>query len=344
VIAVADLVADVSMERPHAVLLGAGASRAALPHGDKNGVQVPLLREVADTLGLADCFPADLRALAVTDFEAAYSQLADRGGSECQTVEDLVRSYFEQLVLPNEPNLYDLLQLCLRPKDAIFTFNWDPLLVQSRLRLIYHEPDLEQYLPQLCFLHGNVAVGFCSTDRLSGRLGAICGECGGTFEASSLLFPVEHKDYQDEGLIEREWEAVRYYLKHCFMFTIFGYSAPVTDVEAIDLLKQGWGSAAEREFEQTEIINRPGCDHEALRDLWDSFIHTHHYDISESFGSSWLGRHPRRTGEVWWRRFMLNQWVEANPVPADERDLESLIEWFKPLLAAEGFGGTRAAS
>ena len=44
------------------------------------------------------------------------------------------------------------------------------------------------------------------------------------------------------------------------MFTIFGYSAPKTDVEAIDLLKQAWGAIGDRNLEQTEIINRPGCD------------------------------------------------------------------------------------
>jgi hypothetical protein len=32
---------------PHVVLLGAGASKAALPNGDLHGRQVPLLRDVA---------------------------------------------------------------------------------------------------------------------------------------------------------------------------------------------------------------------------------------------------------------------------------------------------------
>jgi hypothetical protein len=33
-------------------------------------------------------------------------------------------------------------------------------------------------------------------------------------------------------MIEREWAAAQEYLRHAFMFTVFGYSAPVTDVEA----------------------------------------------------------------------------------------------------------------
>ena len=43
----AEEIADTSATRPHVLLLGAGASRAALPGGHRNGVAVPLLRDVA---------------------------------------------------------------------------------------------------------------------------------------------------------------------------------------------------------------------------------------------------------------------------------------------------------
>lgn len=42
---------------PHVVLLGAGASKAALPNGDRHGRQVPLLGDVATELGVASLFP-----------------------------------------------------------------------------------------------------------------------------------------------------------------------------------------------------------------------------------------------------------------------------------------------
>ena len=54
-------IASLRMERPHLVLLGAGASKAALPSGDRNGLAVPLMREIAEELKLADHFPHDLR-------------------------------------------------------------------------------------------------------------------------------------------------------------------------------------------------------------------------------------------------------------------------------------------
>ena len=83
VVTVEQEIADVSQARPHVVLIGAGASRAALPQGEKHGRPVPLLRDVAQELSLVDCFPDDLKSLAKTDFEAAYSRLFDRGaGSE----------------------------------------------------------------------------------------------------------------------------------------------------------------------------------------------------------------------------------------------------------------------
>lgn len=326
-------VAAVFMGRPHAVLLGAGASRAALPNGDKNGIEVPLLRDVAETLRLSDEFPSDLRPLAIDDFEAAYSRLFERDASLTVTIDERIRDYFSQLELPESPNLYDVLNLSLRRKDAIFTFNWDPFLLQSRIRLA--RLGVGRSLPQLYFLHGNVLAGFCQQDGTSGLVGMRCSSCGELFEPSQLLFPVEKKNYQDGGLVEREWEAVRAFLKACFMLTIFGYSAPTTDVEAIDLLKEGWGTPAERNMEQTEIISRPGADEDELRAKWSDFIHTHHYEVHGSFYESWVGNHPRRSGEAYWNQYWEAKFVSNNPIPPGFADLPELVEWFVPLLEAE---------
>ena len=40
--------------------------------------------------------------------------------------ESRVAEYFASLELPNPATIYDYLVLCLRPKDVIATFNWDP--------------------------------------------------------------------------------------------------------------------------------------------------------------------------------------------------------------------------
>src|SRR5215813_7516047 len=105
-------IATILRGKPHVLLLGAGASRAALPNGDKYGRAVPLLRDVADSLSLVDKFPKGLKELAVRDFEMAYSNLFDQGSSEeLDTIDALIREYFSSLELPDEPNLYDAINL-----------------------------------------------------------------------------------------------------------------------------------------------------------------------------------------------------------------------------------------
>lgn len=320
--------------RSHFVLLGAGASRAALPNGDKHGRPIPLLREVAETTDLASDFPDDLEGLARADFEAAYSEFADRGG-DTSVVDEKVRQFFASLEIPDEANLYDALQLSLRRKDLLFTFNWDPILVQSRQRLLRHGVS-DDRLPRLHFLHGNTVVGSCDEDARMGLIGQPCGVCGGPFVPSRLLYPVKHKNYQDGSFIESEWATAKEALHSSSIFTVFGYSAPTTDVEAVDLLKEAWGDVeTDRAMDQVEIINRPGADHDALRSTWDPFIHTHHYDIFEKFDDSWIAQHPRRTMEAFVNQYFEAQFIENNPVPMNLSDLEELIDWFGELFDAE---------
>jgi hypothetical protein len=331
-VTVAQEIADTKVQKPHALLLGAGASKAALPNGDRHGTPVPLLRDVAEALGLAELFPDDLHQLAKEDFEAAYSRLVERDSDSVAEIDRRVADYFTRLALPDEANLYDFIHLCLRKKDAIFTFNWDPFLIQSRIRLA--RLGITEF-PTLFFLHGNVAIGYCANDETSGLVGRRCSTCGGFFQPSNLLFPVEEKNYQNDPFIAREWRAVRVYLEACFMLTVFGYSAPTTDVEAIELLKEGWGTSQQRNMEQTEIVSRPGADEGELREKWGPFIHTHHYEIHDSFYDSWLGNHPRRSGEAYRNQYWEAKFVDNNPVPRQITELSELVEWFEPLLEVE---------
>lgn len=327
-------IANVSIGKPHVILLGAGASKAALPNGDKYGRPVPLLNDLAVELKLVNHFPDDLKVLAEQDFEAAYSRLFDRGPShEITEIDGRVRTYFASLELPEEPNLYDVITLSLRDKDVIATFNWDPFLMQSRIRLA--KLGITTKFPKLFYLHGNVTVGFCVADSVSGLSGRDCKTCNQPFVPSQLLYPVEHKDYQSDPFIKREWEAVQYYLKNCFMFSIFGYSAPVTDVEAVKLLMDGWGDPNTREMEQTEVINRPGANVEDLRKTWDPFIHSHHYDIFGSFYDSFIAKHPRRSIEAYWEQYWEAKFISDNPVPQHFTNFDEMVKWFQPLISAE---------
>lgn len=65
------------------------------------------------------------------------------------------------------------------------------------------------------------------------------------------------------------------------MVTIFGYSAPKSDVEAIEMLKKAWGAVKDRNFEEIEIIDLRNEDD--VIESWDYFIHTHHYSYHSNF-------------------------------------------------------------
>jgi hypothetical protein len=302
-------------------------------------MDLPLLRDVAVDLDLASAFPEDLRELAKEDFEAAYSRLFDRDRAMTTPIEDAIADYFRQLRLPDEANLYDALLLSLRSKDSVFTFNWDPLLFLSRVRL--NQRGLTNDLPHLFYLHGNVVGAYCERDGVFGYTNGRCSECGEPFTPTRLLFPVEHKDYNTDPGIRAAWEAAHAVLRATFMLTVFGYSAPVTDVEAFDLLRQGWGEVGERNMEETEIIHRPGADTDELVERWRPFIHTHHYELHDSFYASWLGNHPRRSGEAFVSQYVDAKFIENNPVPAGTSDLDELVAWFRPLIDAERQSDTR---
>lgn len=55
---------------PHVVLLGAGASRAAFPNGDRSGKSIPLMNDLVDVLGLRTLVGQTGQGIAnKTDFE-----------------------------------------------------------------------------------------------------------------------------------------------------------------------------------------------------------------------------------------------------------------------------------
>src|ERR1019366_1966703 len=110
---------------PHVVILGAGASKAAFPHGDPKGQVVPVMQELIECLDLR----ASLKAAGFVEpinFEAAYDELAteDCNPSLVNEIEGRVRKYFEPMVLPYESTLYDRLILSMRETHLIATFNW----------------------------------------------------------------------------------------------------------------------------------------------------------------------------------------------------------------------------
>jgi hypothetical protein len=324
---VADEIANVSHQKPHVVLLGAGASRAAFPNGDAYGRRLPVMADFVEVLGLRPMLDSAGISWKGNNFEDIYSGLARTGHPIHKNIEEVIQTYFSSLKLPDHVTSYDRLVLSLRPKDVIATFNWDPFLIQA-VRRNGLRPDHVK----LAFLHGNVLQGYCAKDNLHGIRGSTCSLCGRALAAVPLLYPIGEKDYDNTPAIKSAWDLVRQAFRDAFMVTVFGYGAPASDRSAVDLLKNSWGNVEDRQFEQFELIDIRA--EEDLRESWGEFIHTHHYEVHYTFEDSWIRNHPRRTGEAFWNQYMMAAFIEPNPVPA-LTDLVSLHAWFEPLIAIE---------
>ena len=225
------------------------------------------------------------------------------------------------------PPLYDHLVLSLRPKDVVATFNWDPFLWNACQRNRNFSAD-----PKILFLHGSVAIGRCGRCKIVISRDAPVCKCGNKVQEIPILFPVTQKNYNSDPAVYAHWRILQHELKECWAFTIFGYSAPKTDVEAVDLLKVGWGNVKDRNLEEVEIIDIRG---EAdLRESWDKFIHTHHYTVKNNFYDSWIAQHPRRSCEAIRAQNMDCMFISPFPAPRPA-SFNDLYKWLLPRVTVE---------
>lgn len=316
---------------PHVVILGAGASRAAFPDGDANGKRVPLMADLPDCLNLRDAIKS--AGFASTEaFESIYNEIATSGRSPSLKIEieSGVRSYFESLVLPDVATLYDYLILSLRESDLIATFNWDPFLPRAFMR----NRDAAD-LPQLGFLHGNVEIAVCTKDGVKGFRGDSCQKCGQPLQPTTLLYPVGNKNYNSDPFIANEWAVLKEFLAKAYMVTIFGYSAPTTDAAAVELMSGVWANNPTFELGQVNVVDiKP---HEELEKTWQPFFCRSHYGIHDQLASTWLLRHPRRSGEALAMATLQQAPQAENPFPKF-RSLPRLHTWIAPLLVEETKG------
>ena len=314
---------------PHIVIVGAGGSRAACPDGDRNGRRLPLMADFVEVVGLRPLLePAGIESEA-SDFEMLYDRLLSSPDHRelVAQIEAKVRAYFEAIELPDSPTVYDYLLLSLRPKDLIATFNWDPLLVQAFRR---HEGRIS--MPQIAFLHGNVAVGFCADHRRFGWYDDACVICGKAFKSSPLLFPVRAKDYQSQPFIGSQWALLEDKLARAYFVSIFGYSAPLTDVAAREAMLRVWARNDTREIAEIELIDIKSRDE--LHRHWEDFITRSYYITTDSVFHSYILWHPRRSCDALFAATMQNDPFKDDWFPQFS-SVEELREWIYPLYREE---------
>jgi hypothetical protein len=332
----------ITVQRPHLVLLGAGASRAAFPKGEKNGLIPPLMNDffdiVEDLSGYLEKHGIEYKK---KNFEEVYSSMYENSKyAEIRTgVEGIVYNYFARMDLPDEPTLYDHLVLSLTGRDVIATFNWDPFLWQAGCRNCNRVG--KDNTPHLLFLHSNTEIGFCAKHNPSyvGYKRINCKRCGSKLETSRLLYPIAEKDYTNDPYIKNSWDIVKDVLSCAYMFTIFGYGAPSSDKKAFLLLQQGWGNLEQRNLEEIEMVDI--VDENTLCTRWKTFIHSHHYHTYNDFYSSLIGVCSRRSADVRFNEVINIIYREEYPIPKNA-SWDELNEWLKPYIEVENKAIKRA--
>ena len=316
---------------PHVVILGAGASVAAIPNGDKFGRKISVMDGFIDNLGMRDLLKGI--KFKSENLEDIYSELSAHQEYDVirEKLEESIRDYFSQYYLPEDPTIYDLLLLSLKEKDIVATFNWDPLLVLAYLRC----REITIKLPQVLFLHGNVAVQLCLEDKKSflQLYQGYCGRCKKQLSPCRLLYPVQQKNYNADPYIKNQWDRLKYYLSCAYIVTIFGYSAPTTDVEAVNLLLEAWGGGEKRKWEEIEIIDID--EEEKLEKKWKRFIYSHHYQIHKNFYDSLIAESPRRSTEDLYARLVEAQWIDTPNKLSPGMTWDDVKKHFAPILAEE---------
>lgn len=289
------------LKKPHLVILGAGATMATIPNGDKFGKKSSCMNNFLSELGLQNLLDGIDIHTNSTNIEKIYSELHER--SDCSKVvrkiEDTIYDYFSSLVIPDNVTIYDLLILSLRKKDCIATFNWDSLLVQAYNRISRFCSDL----PKILYLHGNVGIKICDSCHkvIAITDGDNCPFCGKKLTPTWLLYPVAKKNYDEDPFIHTQWKQFEQILPLPAVTTIFGYGAPPSDTLAIEKLKKAFLAFGQesRQFDEIEIIEKPGAKYKDVnQSWWDLSALTYdHMTLQDNFFNSYLARNPRRTIE-----------------------------------------------
>lgn len=320
---------------PHVLILGAGASYAAFPKGDRNGLQLPLMNNLVEVLGLESLISKHGLKYEGENFEAAYDALVHSGEYDelISEIDQSVEHYFQQMELPDEATIYDYLVLSLRSKDIIATFNWDPFLAkafQRNMNIIGYEQ-----MPQIAFLHGNVSVGVCNECRSKGWRYNSCDNCQNQFGPSKLLYPVSKKDYSSDPFLDSEWKNLQHHIQSAYFITVFGYSAPVTDAEAKKLLLDVWSENETRDLAQIDLIDVKS--REEIEANWNDFIVRENYAISDNFFDTYLAIHPRRSCDAFAMATLQQRPWKDNHFPKGV-SLKELQDWIMPLVEEEKSG------
>lgn len=282
---------------PHVVILGAGATIAALPQGDKNGKEQFPMKSLSRIKNIRDILREyGINPDKVVDFEAFFSSLyKDNPNSVIiKKIESAIFEYYRDMILPDTPTIYDYLVLSLTEKDLIATFNWDPFIDQAIAR-----NTIAGNIPKVVHLHGCV-----------------------NSKKPKLLYPTLEKNYSLIPEIKADWDIFDDYLSRAICLTIFGYSAPISDIAARNRIKQKIENNQSNELIDTQIIDiKPS---EELEQNWLNVISQRFFSNVNRFEESNLYLFVRNTCQQYINATMQQNPQIPNPYP--DKKFERLIE------------------
>ena len=320
-------------QKPHLFILGAGATKACIPNGDKNQRPSPVMEGFLLSIGKEDILNGVHLETKSKNIETIYSELYEKDQyiSKVKEIENAIVEHFSDMKIPDNPTLYDYLVLSLRSKDCIATFNWDPLIVQAYERVRSITTDL----PQLVFLHGNVSIGLCKKCKTYSPLKfCICPKCHSKLEPMPLLYPVKNKDYSRHWGIKGFWETLKPYLQDAAIVTIWGYSVPTSDEMAKNIMLEAFSSSF-RKLDQIEVIDT--ADPNSIADKWKEFSRetNYHIQVVKSLSDTLLWDFPRRSIEGYAKRFIRGWWEKSKLSLQDNLSWDDLDDFVQPLLVQE---------
>lgn len=329
---------ELCKNRPHVVILGAGASKATIPNGDKNNKPISCMDGFLKNLGLNHLLNNLNLETKSDNLEDIYSEIYEKSKKDdkfkCvkESIETDIFNYFNDFEIPDTPTIYDYLLLSLRNKDLVASFNWDPLIIQAGNRLIQRRVIRSDELPKIIFLHGNV----CATINKNTNRYVLLNKFLPLpdLEKPKLLYPTKHKNYSSDLLISESWRMLRSYLKRAYILTFFGYSAPKSDHDAIEVIKNAWNSfGAEKGIEEIEIIDI--ANRNDIYKNWEEFISSQHFHIVDNLFDSFLGKYPRRTTNQLFDVTMYALWGTSDRGYKQNMSFEDLKKFIKPLIKDE---------
>lgn len=332
-----DMFKNTFINRPHVVILGAGATRASFPNGDKNCKVSPLMNDMVKVLNLDPLLSKIGLKTESSNIEDIYSELIDRG-EECTEIrielEEKIKDYFISMEIPDHITNYDLLLISLTKKDCVASFNWDPLIIQAYNRV----SRITDNLPEIIFLHGNVFAGVCGKCKKFGPIINSCPKCNKNFISVPLLYPVKHKDYNQSIFIRHSWNKFKDFLSRAAIVTIYGYGAPASDIEASKILTESFSKyEVSHKLDLIEIIEKKEFNRSDLSNTWNNFISTTNgtYNLYGDFFDSLLAKAPRRSVEYYFKQYIEGWWGLPTISLSKEISFEMLNQQIHPLLVKE---------